>query len=81
MINKKILKFPKKKETMIVDEDNFPPLANVNVKTPICIFFLNERRRNAVRNKSFRPINAIRKCWVPNKMISEVRDTKTESFL
>ena len=32
-INKGILKFPEKKEAMLVDEDPFPPVANVNAAT------------------------------------------------
>ena len=31
MINKGILKFPKKKEAMVVDEDPFPPVASVDI--------------------------------------------------
>ena len=31
MINKVILKFLKKNEAMVVDEDPFPPMASVNI--------------------------------------------------
>ena len=31
MINKRILKFPDKKETMAIDEDPFPPVPSVNI--------------------------------------------------
>ena len=32
-INKGILKFPKKKEVMVINEDPFPPVASNNIAT------------------------------------------------
>ena len=31
MINKGILKFPEKKEVMVIDKDPFPKLASINI--------------------------------------------------
>ena len=30
-INKGILKFPEKKEAMVIDEDSFPPVVSINI--------------------------------------------------
>ena len=45
MINKGVLKFPEKKETMLVDEDPFPPVATVNTTTFDLRSLINHKRR------------------------------------
>ncbi|XP_075483579.1 uncharacterized protein LOC142523731 [Primulina tabacum] len=79
-INKGILKFPEKNETMIVDEDPFPPVANVNVSNTDLRFLINEKRRSGGEDRSIRPRFTLKKFWVPQKMIFEVKEKKTEIF-
>ena len=71
-INKGILKFPEKKETMLVDEDPFPPVANVNAATFDLREVLNARRkqrRSEVDHSELHPERVIRKVWVPKKYL------------
>ena len=43
-INKGILKFPKKKEVIVIDEDPFPPVASVNIATTNLRATLNAKK-------------------------------------
>ena len=44
-INKGVLKFPEKKETILVDENPFPPVATVNITTFDLRSLINHKRR------------------------------------
>ncbi|XP_073051290.1 uncharacterized protein [Primulina eburnea] len=44
-INKGVMKFPNKQESMAVDDDHFPPVALVNVNVTDLRDLLNEKRR------------------------------------
>ena len=44
-INKGVLKFPEKKETILVDKDPFPPVATVNTATFDLRSLINHKRR------------------------------------
>ena len=56
MVNKGILKFPKKKKAMVIDEDPFPPLASIHIVATDSRAVLN-----AKKDKRFSP-NA----WIRN---------------
>ena len=62
-INKGILKFPEKKETMLVDEDPFPPVANMSTTIFDLCSLINQRRR--IREEmERRPRTLFRNVWV-----------------
>ena len=44
MINKGILKFPKKKKAMVIDEDHFLPVALINIAATNLRTVLNEKK-------------------------------------
>ena len=58
-INKGILKYPKKNEAMVVDEDSFLSLASVNIASTDLKATLNEKE-----DEKFSPNVKIRKVWV-----------------
>ena len=58
-INKGILKFPDKKEAMVVDEDPFPQMALVNIPATDMRAILNEKE-----DKKFSSNVNIRKVWI-----------------
>ena len=61
-INKGILKFPEKKETMVIDEDPFLLVASVNIAATDLRVVLNEKK-----DKKFSPNVKIRKVWIPEQ--------------
>ena len=69
MINKGILKFPNKKETMEIDEDSFPPRALVNTTS----FDL----RALIESKKVGKLSP-RKVWVPKYCLVHVDKLKKE---
>ena len=64
MINKGILKFPEKKEAMVVDEDSFPLVALVNIATTNLRAILNEKK-----DEKFSPKVKIRKVGIPKQYL------------
>ena len=64
MINKGILKFPEKKEAVVVDEDPFPPVALVNIATTDLRAILNEKK-----DEKFSPNLKIRKVGIPKQYL------------
>ena len=64
MINKGILKFPEKKEAMVVDDDHFPPVALVNIATTYLREILNEKK-----DEKFSPNLKIRKLGIPKQYL------------
>ena len=56
MINKGILKFPEKKEAMVVDEDPFPLVSSINITATDLRVALNENE-----DEKFAPNVKIRK--------------------
>ena len=63
-INKGILKFPEKKEAMVVDEDPFPQMDLVNIPATDMRVHLNEKE-----DKKFSPNVKIRKVWIPKQYL------------
>ena len=55
-INKGILKFPKKKEVMVIDDDPFPPIASINI-----VVVDSREMLNAKKATRFSPSTRIRK--------------------
>lgn len=51
-----------KKETMMVDEEPFSPVAIVDVINIDLRVLINEMRINTMRNKQVKPKGGIRKC-------------------
>ena len=70
-INKGILKFLKKKETMLVDKDHFPPVANVNATIFDLREVLNARRRQRKNDAELHPRRVIHKVWMPTKYVEK----------
>ena len=68
-INKGILKFPDKRETMAIDEDPFPPVALVNITS----FDL----RTLIESKKKGKLSP-RKIWVPKYCLVSVDRLKNE---
>ena len=68
-INKGILKFPDKKETMAIDENPFPPVASVNTTS----FDL----RASIKSKKSGKLSP-RKVWVPKYCLVRVDRLKNE---
>ena len=54
------MKFPEKKEVMVVDEDPFPPAASINIADLRAM--LNEKK-----DERFSPNDSIRKVWIPKQ--------------
>ena len=62
LINKGILKFPEKKDVMVIDEDPIPPVASVNIVAiglKVVLKVKNDGR--------FSPNIRIRKVWIPKQ--------------
>ena len=59
-INNGILKFPKKKEAMVIHEDSFPPVTSINIVATNLRAFLN-----AKKVKRFSPSARISNVWIP----------------
>ena len=59
MINKGILKFPEKKEVMVIDEDPFPLVASVNIAATDLRAMLN-----AKKDERFSPNAGIKKVGI-----------------
>ena len=59
MINKGILKFPKKKEALVIDEDHFPPVASVNIVTTDLKVVLNAKNEERFSSNA-----RIQKVWI-----------------
>ena len=68
-INKGILKFPNKKETMAIDEDPFPPVASINTTS--------FNRRALIESKKVEKLS-LRKEWVPKYYMVRVDKLKNE---
>ena len=63
-INKGILKFPEKKEAMVIDEDTFPPVASANIDATYLRAVLNEKK-----DERFSLNVRIRKVWIPKQYL------------
>ena len=59
-INKGILKFPEKKEAMVIDEDPIPPMTSVNIAATDLKVVLNAKNHGRLS-----PNARIRKVWIP----------------
>ena len=70
---KGILKFPEKKEAMVIDEDPFPPVALINIAATDLRALLN-----AKKVEGFSPSVKIRKVWIPNKYLVYIDDLVVE---
>ena len=63
-INKRILKFPEKKEAIVIDEDPFPPIASINIVATDFRVILN-----AKKTRRFSPSDRLRKAWIPKQYL------------
>ena len=72
MINKGILKFPKKKEVMVINEDPFPLVASINIVATYLRAMLNSKK--AMR---FLPSAMIRNVWIPKQYLVHMDDLAT----
>lgn len=66
-INKGVLKFPEKQESMAVDNDPFSPAASINVNVTDLRDLLNKRRGKAPAKAE----GKIKSCWIPRGQIYE----------
>ena len=69
MINKGILKFPEKKEAMVIDDDPFLLITSINiVATDLRVMF------NAKKVRRFSLSATIRKVWIPKQYLVYMDD-------
>ena len=68
-INKGILKFPEKKEAMVIDEDPFSPIASINIDATGLRVLLNAKKA-----KRFSLSAKIRKIWIPKQYLVYMDD-------
>ena len=71
-INKRILKFHKKKEAMVIDEDPFPPEATINTVATDLRAMLNAKKA-----ERFSSSVRIRKVWIPRQYLVHKDDLAT----
>ena len=64
-----MLKFPKKNEAMVIDEDPFPQVASVNIAAIDLRTMLNAKKVGR-----FSPSARIRKVWNPKKDLVHMDD-------
>ena len=64
-----MLKFPKKNEAMVIDEDPFPQVASVNIAAIDLRTMLNAKKVGR-----FSPSARIRKVWIPKQDLVHMDD-------
>ncbi|XP_073030718.1 uncharacterized protein [Primulina eburnea] len=72
-INKGVVKFFNKQESMMVDDDHFPPVALINVNVTDLRDLLNEKRSRSFAVKD----RVIKKYWIPKGQLFEAHGRNT----
>ncbi|KZV57405.1 hypothetical protein F511_35155 [Dorcoceras hygrometricum] len=73
-INKGVLKFPEKQDSMTIHEDPFPPVASINMNTKYLREFLNDRHERPVMNEK-----RVRTYWIPKEQMFEAHKNSGRS--